>query len=123
METLHDGSDPDDAVWRALANPVRRRILDLLRDGPGTTGEVVEAVDLGRHVVVQHLAVLREADLVIVEPRGRRRVNHLNAVPIQRITDRWVSRYARPWAETLLGLKDAVEGATAEEQRGERDVG
>lgn len=126
MDPAHDFPDPDDDVWRALANPIRRRILDALRDGPCSTGAVVAAVGLGRHVVVQHLAVLRAAGLVLVEPRGRRRLNHLNAVPIQRIHARWVSQYERPWAETLLGLKDAVERAAGDQdsdERGEREVG
>lgn len=60
-------------------------------------------------MVVQHLAVLRGADLVVVEVRGRKRVNHLNVVPIQRIHDRWVSRFAQPWVAALVGLKETVE--------------
>lgn len=101
----------DDAVWRALSHPLRRVILDHLRDGPRTTGEIVEALGRDRHVVVQHLAVLREADLVLVEPRGRRRVNHLNPVPIQGIYERWVSHYEANWAAALVGLKRTVERA------------
>jgi DNA-binding transcriptional ArsR family regulator len=104
--------EDDDAVWRALAHPLRRRVLDVLRDGPRTTGELVAALGPqvhSRHVVVQHLAVLREADLVRVEPRGRRRVNHLNPVPIQRIHQRWVSRYEANWLAALVGLKATVE--------------
>jgi DNA-binding transcriptional ArsR family regulator len=111
----------DDGVWRALANPVRRSILDQLRDGPRTTGEVVDAVGLDRHVVMQHLVVLREADLVIVEPRGRQRLNHLNAVPIQRIYQRWVAGYTQPWVAALVGLKDTVEQHRSGER--ERDIG
>jgi DNA-binding transcriptional ArsR family regulator len=104
--------EDDDAVWRALAHPLRRAVLDVLREGPRTTGEVVDALgQAGRHVVVQHLAVLREADLVRVEPRGRRRVNHLNPVPIQRIHERWVSRYEANWLAALVGLKATVEQA------------
>jgi DNA-binding transcriptional ArsR family regulator len=77
----------------------------------------------GRHVVVQHLAVLREADLVRVEPQGRRRVNHLNPVPIQQILQRWVSRYEANWVAALVGLKDTVEHPRgAREEKGE-DVG
>lgn len=116
--------DDDDAVWRALSNPVRRAMLDLLRDGPRTTGELEEALGLGRHVVVQHLAVLREADLVIVEPRGRQRFNYLNAVPIQRIHERWVSHYTEPWLAALVGLKGAVERSQLDDAAGEeRAVG
>jgi DNA-binding transcriptional ArsR family regulator len=127
----------DDAVWRALAHPLRRAVLDVLRDGPRTTGELVAALGphaRSRHVVVQHLAVLRTADLVRVEPRGRRRVNHLNPVPIQRIHERWVSRYEANWLAALVGLKATVEravpaGTTQAARRGHepdeegRDVG
>jgi DNA-binding transcriptional ArsR family regulator len=103
---------PDDGVWRALAHPLRRAILDVLREGPRTTGELVEALGQGRHLVLQHLGVLRDADLVLVEPRGRRRVNHLNPVPIQHIYERWVSRYEANWAAALVGLKATVERAS-----------
>ncbi|HEX2036390.1 MAG TPA: metalloregulator ArsR/SmtB family transcription factor [Chloroflexota bacterium] len=123
MARLPNG--PDDGVWRALAHPTRRAILDVLRDGPRTTGEIVAALGLGRHVVVQHLAVLRQADLVLVEPRGRRRINQLNPVPFRQIYERWVSRYAAPWAAALVALKEAVETAAEEDQAGRpagRDV-
>lgn len=113
----------DNEVWRALANPVRRAILDLLRDGPRTTGEVVDVLGLGRHAVVQHLGVLRDADLVIVEARGRRRFNHLNAVPIQRIHERWVSQYTQPWVAALVGLKNTVERTEQRDDKEGRDVG
>jgi DNA-binding transcriptional ArsR family regulator len=111
MGLLHDDDDP---VWRALANPVRRAILDVLRDGPHSTGALVTALGLDRHVVMQHLAVLREADLVITEVSGRRRINHLNPVPIQRIHQRWVSRYESNWMAALVGLADTVEQAHRE---------
>src|SRR5688500_13608228 len=112
--------EDDDRLWRALANPMRRRILDVLREGPRTTGEIVDALGQGRHIVVQHLAVLREADLVLVEPQGRKRVNHLNPVPIQQILQRWVSRYEANWMEALVGLKDTVE---RDHEAEGRDVG
>lgn len=102
-------SPQDDAVWRALAHPMRRTVLDVLRGGPLTTGELVDALGESRHAVMQHLAVLRDADLVLVEPQGRRRVNHLNPVPIQRIYERWVSRYETHWAAALVGLANTVE--------------
>jgi DNA-binding transcriptional ArsR family regulator len=112
----------DDRVWRALAHPLRRAVLDVLRDGPRTTGEVVDALGQGRHLVLQHLAVLREAGLVLVEPRGRRRFNHLNPVPIQRIYERWVSRYEANWVAALVGLKDTVERARRAQQQ-DREIG
>jgi DNA-binding transcriptional ArsR family regulator len=113
--------DDDDPIWRALAHRTRRRLLDLLRDGPRTTGELVEALDAGRHQVLQHLAVLREADLVLVDVQGRRRVNHLNPVPIQLIYQRWVAKYQENWAAALVGLRASVEaqqaGRSDEEER------
>lgn len=89
----------------------------MLRAGPLSTGDLVSALAADRHVLMQHLGVLREADLVIVEPRGRRRVNHLNPVPIQQIHHRWVSEFDQPWAATLVGLKDSVERGLEEEGR------
>ena len=107
MKSPHETDD--DPVWRALAHPLRRAILDVLRTGPQTTGELVASLDTDRHVLMQHLGVLREADLVLVEPRGRRRVNHLNPVPIQQIHRRWVAEFEQPRAAALVGLKDSVE--------------
>lgn len=101
--------DDLDDVWRALANPHRRRILDALRDRPCTTGELADIVGANRFLVMQHLNLLREAGLVTVEKDGRRRVNHLNSVPIQHIYERWVGKYQGDWAAALVGLKRAVE--------------
>ena len=104
------GADSLDAVWRALANGVRRTMLDLLFEGPRTTGELAEHFDqLSRFAVMQHLKVLVEADLVVARKDGRRRINYLNPVPIQQIHDRWVSRYMQPWTEALVGLKHELE--------------
>ncbi len=116
MDDLH--VEDDDHVWRALAHPLRRRILDVLRLRPHTTGGIVEATGEDRHVVMQHLRVLRDADLVITEADGRRRINHLNPVPIGRINERWVSRYEENWVAALVGLRGAVE--RKEERRRER---
>lgn len=105
-----DATDDLDPVWRALANPARRHILDVLRDGHRTTGDLADLFpDLSRFAVMQHLKVLAEADLVRVRRSGRERHNFLNPVPIQRIHRRWVSRYQKPWAEALVGLKDFLE--------------
>lgn len=106
-DDLHDELDP---VWRALASPVRRRILDALAAGPETTGALADRFpDLSRFAVMQHLRVLEEAELVIPRRQGRHRFNHLNAVPIERIHRRWVSRYAGRWAESLVALKEELE--------------
>jgi DNA-binding transcriptional ArsR family regulator len=97
-------------VWRALANPLRRRMLDVLRDGPVTTGEMAEHFPgHSRFAVMQHLKALELGGLVVPRRRGRQRFNYLNPVPIQRIYDRWVKRYQRSWAESLVDLKDALE--------------
>lgn len=112
--------EPDelDQVWKALANPDRRRILDLLREaehrGEGglPTGEIVMALgELSRFAVMQHLGVLQEAGLVIARRQGRLVLNHLNAVPIRAIYERWVSRYEGQWAGAMLTLKRRLEGA------------
>jgi DNA-binding transcriptional ArsR family regulator len=85
-------------------------MLDLLRDGPMSTGDLAERFrDLSRFAVMQHLGVLVEADLVVPHKHGRVRMNYLNPVPIQRIHERWVSRYQQPWAEALVGLKRDME--------------
>jgi DNA-binding transcriptional ArsR family regulator len=109
MNALHEDLDH---VWRALANPNRRRILDLLRGSPKTTGLLAEALGENRFVVMQHLALLREARLVTVVAEGRRRINFLNPIPIQQIYERWVGKYQGDWASALVGLKHTVEGQT-----------
>ena len=98
-----------DSVWRALANAHRRRILDVLRERPRTTGEVAAAIKENRFVVMQHLNMLREAGLVTVVADGRQRINHLNPVPIRQIYERWVGKYQGDWASALVGLKESVE--------------
>lgn len=105
-------AQPDELapVWRALSNPLRRRMLDLLRDGPLTTGELAaQFPKYSRFAVMQHLRALEDGALVVPRRRGRQRFNYLNPVPIQRIYDRWVKRYQRSWAESLVDLKDALE--------------
>lgn len=107
---------PDDLepVWRALANPLRRQILDLLRERPLPTGELAEEFpDHTRFAIMQHLGVLEEGGLVIRRKDGRKTVNYLNPAPIQQIHDRWVSRYQRPWAESLVDLKAQLEAQHA----------
>lgn len=101
-------ADQDD-VWRALADPTRRRLLDLLREGPRTTGDLCARFPLSRFGVMKHLRVLDRAGLVLVERRGRERWNYLNAIPIQEIYDRWISGYAAFWATALLRLKQRAE--------------
>src|SRR5262244_2141263 len=103
-------SEDLDAVWKALADPTRRAILDLLRERPRTTTEIVEGFpNLTRFGVMKHIDVLRAAGLINTREEGRQRVNSLNAVPIRQIYERWVSQYEECWANNLLRLKEDVE--------------
>ena len=103
-------ADDLDNIWKALSDPTRRTILDLLRKGSKTTTELVDAFpEMTRFAVMKHLDVLRDANLVITRAEGRRRVNSLNAVPIRQVYERWVSPFAELWSSTLLGLKDDIE--------------
>lgn len=96
----------DDPIWKALGNAKRRGLLDLLRDGPRTTGELAAATPgLSRFAVMQHLGVLEAASLVVVRRRGRERFNHLNAVPIQQAYERWVTQLASDQAGRLTALE------------------
>lgn len=100
--------DPEvhDVVFKALADHRRRAMLDLLKRRPRTTGELCARFDeLDRCTVMQHLAVLEKADLVIAKRRGRERWNYLNAIPIKEIHDRWIGEYASGAARLLVRLK------------------
>ncbi len=102
--------DDLDPVWKALSDPTRRAILDLVRQGPRRTTEIVEAFPhLSRFGVMKHIDVLRDAGLINTREEGRQRVNSLNAVPIHQIYEWWVSRYEGLWANKLLRLKEDVE--------------
>ncbi|MBI1187617.1 MAG: helix-turn-helix domain-containing protein [Alphaproteobacteria bacterium] len=100
-----------DLVFKALAAPQRRALLDALKDAPQTTGMLCARLPgLDRCTVMLHLRVLEAADLVIVERRGRARWNHLNALPIKHIHDRWIGAYAAHAAAKLDDLRAALEG-------------
>jgi DNA-binding transcriptional ArsR family regulator len=102
--------DDMDRVWKALADETRRAILDLLRARPRTTTEVVEQFPkLSRFGVMKHIDVLRQAGLILTRDDGRKRINTLNAVPIRKIYERWVSKYEGAWADTLLRIQNDVE--------------
>lgn len=107
----------DDAlapVWKALSDPTRRRLLDLLREGPRTTGTLAAAFPaLSRFAVMKHLGVLEAAGLVLARKRGREVWHYLNAVPLQRIYERWVSAYQGQWASSLLGTQRIAEQGRA----------
>jgi DNA-binding transcriptional ArsR family regulator len=100
----------NDRIFKALASPMRRRILDLLKTEPNTTGGLCAAFpDVDRCTVMQHVGVLEDAGLVVAQRRGRERWNHLNALPIRDIHDRWIGPYAAYAAEKLAGLRDNLE--------------
>ena len=99
-----------DSVWNALSNPHRRKLLDLMREGPQTTGDLAgHFPDLSRYAVMQHLGVLSEAGLVLVRKKGRFRFNYLNPVPIQRAYERWMRPFAVPAAKSMLALENYLQ--------------
>ena len=101
----------DDEIFKALANGTRRRMLDAIRDAPQTTGALCEVFpDMDRCTVMLHLKVLEGAGLVLVTREGRERWNHLNAMPIQEIHDRWISQYAGHAMSVLGALQAGLEG-------------
>ena len=104
-----------DNIWKALSDPTRREILDLLRDGPRQTTEIVDQFPhLSRFGVMKHIDVLREAGLVSTRSEGRRRINSLNVAPIRQILERWINKYEVYWTNTLLRVKEAAEVEAAE---------
>src|ERR671928_230187 len=104
-----------DEVFRALADPTRRSLLDRLFEQDGQTLRSLEQrLPMTRFGVMKHLRVLEEAGLVTTKRRGREKLHFLNAVPIRLIHDRWVSKYAEPWAAGLSRLKRDLEEATME---------
>src|SRR3954463_11150879 len=104
-----------DDVFRALADPTRRSLLDELFKDDGQTLTALEGrLPMSRFGVMKHLKVLEEANLVVTKRRGREKLHFLNPVPIRLVHDRWVSKYAAPWAATLTGLKRNLEDRTME---------
>jgi DNA-binding transcriptional ArsR family regulator len=102
-----------DAVFKALADPVRRELLDSLRGRGGQTlGELCEGRAMTRQAVTKHLAVLQAANLVAAERRGREKLHYLNPTPIQEIADRWIGKYERGRLAALAELKRRLEGAS-----------
>ena len=99
-----------DEVFKALADPTRRGLLDRLfeRDGQAL-GELEEGLSMTRFGVMKHLKVLEEAGLLTTRKRGREKLHFLNPVPIRLVYERWVSKYAEPWASALSELKTEIE--------------
>ncbi len=99
-----------DEVFRALADPTRRALLDRLRDEPGATlGELCEPLEQTRQAVSKHLGVLEQAGLVACRWIGREKHHYLNPVPLVEIHDRWISKFAARNARRLLELRRALE--------------
>jgi DNA-binding transcriptional ArsR family regulator len=107
-----------DAVFKALANPVRRAICDALKLRPLTTKHLCAAfAELDRTTVMMHLRVLEEAGLVVPVRKGRERYNHLDAMPILAIHDRWIGPHAAKAAQALMRLKLELETADSKQNQ------
>ncbi len=108
MTERHD----TDALWKALADPSRRKLLDLLhaRDG-STLGELCRHLDMTRQGVTQHLEVLEAANLVASVRRGREKLHFLNPIPLQEIYERWIAKFEKPRLKALADLKKRLERA------------
>ncbi len=104
-----------DEVFRALADPTRRSLLDeLFKEDGQTLSALEQRLPMTRFGVMKHLRVLEEAGLVVTRRQGREKLHYLNPVPIRLVHDRWVSKYAEPWAATLSDLKHTLEERTME---------
>jgi DNA-binding transcriptional ArsR family regulator len=103
----------EDAVFRALADPSRRRLLDtLFADDGQSLGQLCAALpSMTRFGVMKHLALLEQAGLVVTHREGRTKLHYLNPVPIREIHDRWISKYARTTTEAMVGLRRRAETA------------
>ena len=100
-----------DAVFKALADRSRRKLLDRLRARNGQTlSEMCEGLDMTRQAVTKHLTILEEANLIATEKRGREKLHYLNPVPIQTIAERWIGKFERHRVSALTDLKKKLEG-------------
>jgi DNA-binding transcriptional ArsR family regulator len=103
--------EDEDLVFRALADPSRRALLDALfvEDGQALQELSARFPDMTRFGVMKHLAVLEEANLVTTRREGRLKLHFLNPIPIQLVADRWIDKYARPFTRAMVGLRDQLE--------------
>jgi DNA-binding transcriptional ArsR family regulator len=102
--------DDDDRVFKALADPTRRHLLDQLFERDGRTlGELEEGLEMTRFGVMKHLRVLEDAGLVVARRSGREKHHFLNAIPIRQIHDRWIDKYTEGRVSALLDLKARLE--------------
>jgi DNA-binding transcriptional ArsR family regulator len=105
-----EDDDTYDRVFKALGSATRRELLDDLKDGPRTTGDLcAQFPALDRCTVMQHLSVLERAGLVVVRRQGRERWNHLDVLPIKLIHDRWINAYATTAVDLLSSLSSSLD--------------
>jgi DNA-binding transcriptional ArsR family regulator len=106
-------SDDDDRVFKALADPTRRFLLDRLHERDGRTlTELESELEMTRFGVMKHLRVLEDAGLVVAQRSGREKLHFLNPVPIRLIHDRWIDKYRERRVSALVDLKNELEGKT-----------
>jgi DNA-binding transcriptional ArsR family regulator len=111
-----------DDVFKALADPVRRELLDrLFERGGQTLAELCEGHEMSRFGVMKHLRVLERAHLVVTRKVGREKLHYLNVVPIRRIYDRWVAKYAEPIAGAMSALKEQLESENEKNEKNETE--
>jgi len=105
----------DDQVFRALADPTRRALLDALFELDGQTVHALcdRFPEMTRFGVMKHLGLLEDADLIVTRRVGRTKLHHLNPIPIQQVADRWISKYARPFTRAMVDLQHQLERGTA----------
>ncbi|PLS05324.1 helix-turn-helix domain-containing protein [Neobacillus cucumis] len=97
-------------LFKALGHPIRRRILDILKDSPKTTGELNDYFpEVTRYAIMKHLAILEEGNLVVIRREGKYRRNFINVVPLQRMHNRWIGKYMGTAANSLLNLQAMIE--------------
>ena len=108
-----------DAVFKALADESRRKLLDVLHKNNGQTlGELCEHLDMTRQAVTKHLVLLEKANLIAVVWRGREKLHYLNPMPLHEIYERWIGKYERHRLRALSDLKKGLESATGRIRRG-----
>ena len=117
-QSVTDGASQDE-VFRALADPTRREILELLRQERKSAGEIAEAFPVSRPAISKHLRLLREAGLVVERKKGRHRLYALTPAPLRALDD-WVSDYRRFWTDGLQRLKELAESDDLETGEDER---
>jgi len=110
MRFMTERLDDTDLLFKALADPSRRKLLDLLHAHDGRTlNDLCEHLDMTRQGVTQHLGMLQAANLVTTLWRGREKLHFLNAVPLQEIYERWISKFEKPRLKALKDLKRRLE--------------